>query len=278
MSVISLVVTLYSLLEPQIAKKRNDHPKEVTEGLFALSCGPDLRVRFSTSCIVNGVRYNTVDHEKYLQTQNSGVLTEGTHDDQATDFYGVLNEIIELQYNVNLQCKRTVVLFRCDWYNQAGGKTIGIRDNGHFKSINIQLLWYKSDPFILATQSTKVFYMEDTALGKNWRVVQKFEHREMYNVAEKSDLAQDVYQDDHCSSTDNEVQQGDSDGAEVEHINQGGGSTRFEGSLDELIRKSRQANIIVDEDDTILEYLSDGGNENAEDDMCQDADNEDDDL
>jgi hypothetical protein len=125
--------------------------------------------------------------------------------------------------------------------------------------------------------------MEDTALGKNWRVVQKFEHREMYNVAEKSDLAHDVYQDDHCSSTDNEVQQGDGDGAEVEHINQDGGSTRFGGSLDELIRKSRQANIVADEneedeDDTILEYLSDGGNENAEDDMCQDADNEDDDL
>jgi hypothetical protein len=74
MSVISLVVTLYSLLEPQIAKKRNDQPEEVTEGLFALSCGPDLQVRFSASSIVNGVRYNTVDHEKYLQTKNSGVL------------------------------------------------------------------------------------------------------------------------------------------------------------------------------------------------------------
>jgi hypothetical protein len=225
-----------------------------------------------------------VDREKYLQTQNSGVLTEGTHDDQATNFYGVLEEIIELQYNANLQCNRTVVLFRCDWYNQARGKTVGIRDDGHFKSINIQSLWYKSDPFILATQSTNVFYMEDTALGKIWRVVQKFEHREMYNVAEKSDLAHDVYQDDHYSSTYNEVQQGDGDGAEVERINQGGGSTRFEGSLDELIRKSWQDKIFADEneeedeDDTILEYLSDGGNENDEDDMRQDADSEDDDL
>jgi hypothetical protein len=114
-----------------------------------------------------------VDHEKYSQTQNSGVLTEGTHEDRATDFHGVLKKIIELQYNANLQCDRIVVLFRCDWSNQqAGGKIVGIRDDGHFKSINIQSLWYKSDPFILATQSRKVFYMEDTALGKNWRVVQ----------------------------------------------------------------------------------------------------------
>jgi hypothetical protein len=117
MSVISLVVTLYSLFEPQIAKKRNDHPEVVTEGVFALSCGPDIRVKFSTSFIVNGVRYNTVDCEKYLQTQNSGALTEGTHDDHTTNFYGVLKKIIELQYNANLQCNRTVVQFRCDWYN-----------------------------------------------------------------------------------------------------------------------------------------------------------------
>ena len=188
-----------------------------------------------------------------------------------------------------LPCDRTVVLFRCDWYNQAGGKTVGIRDDGHFKSINIQSLWYKSDPFILATQSTKVFYMEDTALGKNWRVVQQFEHRDMYNVAEKSDLSHDVHQDDYCSPTEHEVQQGDGDGevqqidgAEAEANNQGGGSTRFEGRLDELIRNMRQANIVVDEDeeededDTIMEYLSDGDNENADDVMCQDADSDDD--
>jgi hypothetical protein len=151
-----------------------------------------------------------------MQTQNSGVLTEGTHEDHATDFL-VLKKIIELQYNANIQCNQTVVLFRCDWYNQqTGGKTVCIKDDGHVKSINIQSLWYKSDPFILATQSRKVFYMEDTALGKNWRVVQKFEHREMYNVAEQSDLAHDVYQDDHYSTTEREVREGDGDGAEAE--------------------------------------------------------------
>jgi len=110
-------------------------------------------------------------------------MTPGTHGDAEIDFYGVLNEIIELQYNATAPATRSVVLFGCDWYNQVVGKTTGIRDDGHFKSINIQSLWYKSDPYILATQSKKVFYMEDTALGKNWRVVQKFEHRDVYNVA-----------------------------------------------------------------------------------------------
>jgi hypothetical protein len=186
-----------------------------------------------------------------------------------------------------------VVLFGCDWYNQVG-KTRGIRDDGYFKSINIQSFWYKSDPFIFATQARKVFYLEDTSLGKDWRVVQKFEHRDMYNVAEKGDLAHDVHQDDCCSDTEHEVQQGDCDGEvqqihgdEAEVNNQGGESTRIEGDLDKLIRNKKQANISVDEgeededegegeDDTILQYCNDSGNENAEDDMCQDADSDDD--
>ena len=92
----------------------------------------------------------------------------------------------------------------------------------------------------------------------------------MYNVAEKSDL---VYQEDCCSHTvqqgeaDGEVQQGDGD--EVEVNNQDGEYTRIDGRLHELIRNKKRANISVDaeeeEDDTVMEYFSDNGNENAED-------------
>ena len=148
----------------------------VSQGLFALSCGPDLRVKTCAACSVNGVHYSTVAREKHLKTQNSGVMAKGTHRGETIEFYGVLKEVIELQYNSNLQHHRSVVLFRCDWYNQEG-KTVGIRDDGHFKSININSLWYKSDLFILATQSTKIFYLQDNDLGNDWRVVKKFEHR-----------------------------------------------------------------------------------------------------
>jgi hypothetical protein len=113
-----------------------ENPDSVSEGLWALSCKPDLRVKTCAACIVNGVRYSTVDREKYLRTQNSGVVTLGSHDEKEIDFYGVLKEVIELKYNSNLQKIRRVYLFRCDWYNQVG-KTRGIRDDGHFKSINV---------------------------------------------------------------------------------------------------------------------------------------------
>ena len=95
-----------------------DNPEAVSEGLQALSCGPCLRVKFSAACKINVVWYSTVDREKFVLTQNSGVMTEGSHNDQDIDFYGVLKEVIELQYNSNLQAPRTMVLFRCDWFNQ----------------------------------------------------------------------------------------------------------------------------------------------------------------
>jgi hypothetical protein len=158
-----------------------------------------------------------------------------------------------------------VILFGCYWYNQVG-KTRGISDDGHFKSINIRSFWYKSDPYIFATQARKVFYMEDTLLGKDWRVVHKVEHRDMYDVAEKSDIA---YQDDHYSETQHVVQEGDGEGQQMDddwaEVNDhGGAATRVEGRLDELIGKRKQASISDDDD------------ENTEDDMCQPADSDDD--
>jgi len=63
------------------------------------------------------------------------------------------------------------------------------------------------------------------------------------------------------------VQQGGGD--EVEVNNQDGEYTRIDGRLHELIRNKKRANISIDaeeeEDDTVMEYFSDNGNENAED-------------
>lgn len=143
-----------------------DNREEVREGLYALSCRPDLRVKKWASCNVNGFRYNTVDRERHRQTPNSGVLVDGSHNGVFTEFYGQLIEIIELNYNSNLEFQRKVVLFRCDRFSQ-DGKARAIRDDGHFRSINVERFWYKSDPFILATQSKKVFYVADRLFGEN---------------------------------------------------------------------------------------------------------------
>ena len=87
-------------------------------------------------------------------------MTVVTHEGQSVEFYGVLREVIQLMYNSSVKSHTTVVLLRCDWYNLATNtKSVGIDDDRHFKSIDITSLWYKGDPFILATQARNIFYL-----------------------------------------------------------------------------------------------------------------------
>jgi hypothetical protein len=161
--------------------------EEVDDDIFALACGPDIRVASYSTCVVNGVRYCTVERDKNKKTQNSGVACSSSYRNEMIDFYGTLKEIIELEYNAKDDgTKRTIVLFRCDWY-KLDGKHTAVRDDGFCKSINIGSfvweplalglpffigsLWYKKDCFILATQATQVFHLPDIKNGTNWRIV-----------------------------------------------------------------------------------------------------------
>jgi hypothetical protein len=254
-----------------------DNREEVNEGLYAISCPPDLRVKLWSSCSVNGVRYNTVDRERERQTQNSGVLVDGTHNNLQTEFYGQVKEIVQLTYNSNLESIRTVVLFRCDWFSQ-DGKARAIKDDGHFRSINIERFWYKSDPFILATQAKKVFYVQDTQFGENWRVVQKFEHRSMYDVNEIE--LSTVHQDETGSDNELVLQDSEDDGIDEPapvHRRVHGEKSTVAGNLQVLInrREEDMAEISDDEDhddcedDTIFEYFSDNDRDPME---CNDDD------
>jgi hypothetical protein len=47
----------------QIMRLRNTNEEEVDDDLFSLACGPDLRVGKYSSCIVNGVKFNTIDRD-----------------------------------------------------------------------------------------------------------------------------------------------------------------------------------------------------------------------
>jgi hypothetical protein len=106
-----------------------------------------MRIRVYSACIVDGVRYHTIDREKNRRTQ--GVMAEGTHNSEHIEFYGSLREIIQLQYNADKSGHRSVVIFRCDWFDTENKKG-RIKDDGLFKSINHSICWYKNDPFILA--------------------------------------------------------------------------------------------------------------------------------
>ena len=147
---------------------------------------------------MNGVRYHTLDRERKRRTQNSGIMVKADNNGAEILYYGVLKEVLKLMYPKNKHGDRSVFLFRCDWYDITS-KTTGLRDDGYFKSLNHKALRHKKDPFILASQAEQVFYMEDTYLGKDWKVVQTFSHRHLYDVpeSETGELnATDAYQED----------------------------------------------------------------------------------
>ena len=52
-------------------------------------------------------------------------------------------------------------------------------------TIQVSATWYDNDPFILATQAQQVFYLDDYKNGYNWKVVQKVNHRHIWDVPEK---------------------------------------------------------------------------------------------
>ncbi|XP_062156838.1 uncharacterized protein LOC133864501 isoform X3 [Alnus glutinosa] len=148
----------------------------VSKQLYDLACGPNYLVRSYKGCIVNGVRFHTTECEQTRTTQNSGIVVRGEHGTSNIEFYGVLRNILELRY----PGPNHVYLFECDWWNT--GIRTGMQTDQYFKTVNTSRTWYESDPFILASQASQVFYLNDIKLGGSWKVVQKMTHRNIYDI------------------------------------------------------------------------------------------------
>jgi hypothetical protein len=146
-----------------------------------------------------------------------------------------------------------------------------MKDDGYFKSINIQGRWYKNDPFIIATDASQVFFLEDTKLGPGWRVVQEFGHRHIFDV-EESDTnqpiheqvqmrGQEAYQEEHISSGDGAVGDIHPD-LDLLHMDNEPGSPISRDLVESIRRQAHTAQgdetygDDEDEDGTYLEYHS----------------------
>nr|GMC86844.1 uncharacterized protein LOC109183385 [Ipomoea batatas] len=166
----------------KVFQLHNAHATKAMDDLYSLACGPQLRHK----------------------TQNCGISVQGNHGDELIDFYGVFNDVIELEYIKGYR----IVLFKCDWFDI--GKMSCIQHDGIFTSIKVSSFWYKNDPYVLASQTKQVFYLNDPKLGLNWRVVQQFQHRHIYDENEVGSILDDkgdthdnndVYQDNEIVSS-----------------------------------------------------------------------------
>ncbi|KAL6582793.1 hypothetical protein OROMI_004871 [Orobanche minor] len=166
----------------------NASPSDVNESLYSLACEPNRLVRNYTGCIMNGVRFLTIERDVRRKTQNSGIVVEGNHGDDNIEFFGILTDIIHLDYVKG----RHIIVFKCEWFGLGTKKRVGIQKEGNIISIRVTGKWYENEPFIMADQARQVFYINDPKLGGEWRVVQSFQHRHIYDVDEMQDGAENI--------------------------------------------------------------------------------------
>ncbi|CAH9105731.1 unnamed protein product [Cuscuta europaea] len=173
---------------------KSDQSEEIKD-LLALSRGPTPYVTSYKGYLCNGYRFHIEEHDKGLRTQNSGVIVVGENgiDVESIDYYGVLVEVLELQY---LRGKR-VVLFRCKWwdvYDRQRGVKI---DEYGIVSVNFHRILKTNEPFVLASQVSQVFYAIDNNY-KGWHVARKVQPRDTYSMP--LEMEDDVENLDHLNA------------------------------------------------------------------------------
>ncbi|KAM6542647.1 hypothetical protein CsatB_007094 [Cannabis sativa] len=144
--------------------------------LLALASGSDHLGTYYEGCIVNGVRFMATKRDEKRSTQNSGVFVAGT---EGFNYYGTLTEVLKLTFTGVY----SITLFKCKWYNTNPRRKKTIVEN-LISSINVSGVWYKDDPYILASQAKQVFYLDDLLRGKNWKIVENVNHRQIWDIVD----------------------------------------------------------------------------------------------
>ncbi|KAM0888318.1 hypothetical protein ACQ4PT_028431 [Festuca glaucescens] len=111
--------------------------QEVLEEIKTLAVGPSLVARSYGSYSINGYIFRTKSYDEGRPTQCSGVALVSKLSSSSTGnriFYGVIREIIELDYNR----KGNIVLFKCDWFdNRVQDKWVKV-DNLGITDVNLK--------------------------------------------------------------------------------------------------------------------------------------------
>jgi hypothetical protein len=76
--------------------------------------------------------------------------------DEENDYYGILQEIIEVSY-YGAKSPYKTVLFRCDWFDNSP-KGINVHERYKLVEVNHKRKYQKYDPFVLAHQAGQVYY------------------------------------------------------------------------------------------------------------------------
>ncbi|KAL2923495.1 Protein stu1 [Bienertia sinuspersici] len=175
----------------EITQLWNDKDDRVTEELLCLARGP-MKGGFSfDGYVTNGFRFHTKKRQRCRKTQNSGVTVKGDAQSGEKDFYGILEEVIVLEYDaLKNRTSPKVVLFKCKWFDVfSDGRGIK-KDNLGFTLVNFSRTLQTNEPFALASQIEQVFYVASHN-EKHWKFVIKANPRNFFDFPNDDDVEQD---------------------------------------------------------------------------------------
>ena len=115
-----------------------------------MSRGPSKSVNQYTGCMVNGYKFHTQNREENKKCQNSGVVVRGDHGSNMIDYFGILQEVLELVY---LGGNKRVLIFKCEWFKVDNANGLQVDKESGSTSINKSRKWYIDQPYILASQA-----------------------------------------------------------------------------------------------------------------------------
>ena len=106
--------------------------RSVSKSLSSLSLGLERKVKCYNGYFVNEYVFHTKEYGQGRRTYNCGVCVKGsTSSELEVDYYGRLEEVVELQYHSE---QNTVFLFKCYWYDTTNR---GIRVDTHHSLVEI---------------------------------------------------------------------------------------------------------------------------------------------
>ncbi|XP_056844483.1 uncharacterized protein LOC130496438 [Raphanus sativus] len=141
-----------------------DYPKWLHEVIQS----PHVKVTTSQMYFTRGYTFHTYEYGRQRATSNYGICVKGE-----TDFYGILTEIIEVEFPGILKLK--CVLFKCEWFDPVVNRGVRFNKFG-VVDVNGGRRYNKFEPFILASQADQVSYLPYPRMresGINWLSVIK---------------------------------------------------------------------------------------------------------
>ncbi len=167
---------------------------EVPEEMQILANEPFMIATMYNSYTINGFNFHTYSSDEGRPYQNSGValvaqtscFENGNNMNPIVrnkTYYGRIKEIIELNYSN----KGSIVLFKCDWVDNRIQDRWVKTDKFGITTINFNHLFNTGErlldePFILSSQATQVYYVQDP-IDREWCAVLQSKPRELYDMA-----------------------------------------------------------------------------------------------